>query len=985
MEWSRGKDSQDIQGKAPPGFGGTLGLGGVQDWDLPPPPPPPPPLPTSLTANPQLASIPQSSENQNPWDFIPPGNPLEAGNAQSSTIWGLPSTSSGAHASAGILSKQAREKQQQEGVDWGMRLWDAPNQQFNSWMGGGGVGGGGGGGGGGQGVLISGGIEDFAGYSHNAEVGSHHPESDLDLSGGPSGPINLPPGLIGNEADAGAGGYPCEFASTAILNAAMGATTRPCDAKQDSGDGRGSLLSAWRAGQKIMDHRDEVPQGGGETTLTGFGEVSQQEKSNPWPMVGSQEPAWMGILKKQQGDVGVRAEEGNMGGAGVASIGAGVAWKQPSPNSDAWVHANVGVVERPDAMKGTRLSGDQENRVHGGANTSGCESAAVLDKPVATGLHRGWWSCGEEGFLNERIQKANDQRLNDGEKKLPEILRTPQPDLAKLTKEELLDLFPYSRVMFGAVFLAKRSRDELLKKTPPKHPNIYCGHMTVVYKPGPKSLLKLPIGKSVTLTATSELRDAHCQVLEVVPPDSVKPTGHAPHVTMSIAEGAQPRSAGELVADVVGKGGQKREFKVPIQLTGYVGVRLDNKRTVLSLEELFVLTGVNLRMVRKYLSRILQALRLRGAEVQWGNKTVPRKTAEKDGKVQSSAKMGVSQPQGPNSSKSSHDSQKNGSISGGNASPSTASNTKPKNKKAVAEEPPSEEVGRLVAELTNQFVGLDQHVARQLLMVSEWDLENAKNYLKGKGNEQRQDETQQEESASSEEEAENSGEQESEENCGTPVGHLKGPGILHLPDDVLGRLDSKPEPVPPKRDVPDDMSPGRRRNLQEDLKEQAEDHRHRAWEQERLVKQYSTLARKAQFRGRQAIAQRYEQQSAKAKALHHEYNKKAEELGYEASNLGKVCVHIMDFHTLRVSEALQRCEKVVKHLQQFVDNVGGCLYKLKIITGRGNNSQNQMPVLRPQIMEYLLKEGYCPFLDGNPGVVCVYIEPTGAKTKLNDG
>lgn len=96
-----------------------------------------------------------------------------------------------------------------------------------------------------------------------------------------------------------------------------------------------------------------------------------------------------------------------------------------------------------------------------------------------------------------------------------------------------------------------------------------------------------------------------------------------------------------------------------------------------------------------------------------------------------------------------------------------------------------------------------------------------------------------------------------------------------------------------------------------------------------------------------------------------------------ASNLGKVCIHIMDFHLLHVSEALDRCEKVVKNLQDFVDTVGGCLYKLKIITGRGNNSHNQIPVLRPQIMEYLQSEGYSPFLEeANQGVVCVFIEPS---------
>lgn len=160
------------------------------------------------------------------------------------------------------------------------------------------------------------------------------------------------------------------------------------------------------------------------------------------------------------------------------------------------------------------------------------------------------------------------------------------------------------------------------------------------------------------------------------------------------------------------------------------------------------------------------------------------------------------------------------------------------------------------------------------------------------------------------------------------------------------------------------------------FRELTEQHRQRARDQQRLSTQYSLLAKQAHAKGKPVIARKYEEQTRVHKNLCQEQNKQAEELGYLASNLGKVCIHIMDFHLLHVSEALERCEKVVKNLQEFVDTVGGCLYKLKIITGRGNNSHKQTPVLRPQIMEYLQKAGYSPFLEeSNPGVVCVYIEP----------
>lgn len=165
-------------------------------------------------------------------------------------------------------------------------------------------------------------------------------------------------------------------------------------------------------------------------------------------------------------------------------------------------------------------------------------------------------------------------------------------------------------------------------------------------------------------------------------------------------------------------------------------------------------------------------------------------------------------------------------------------------------------------------------------------------------------------------------------------------------------------------------------------RDQAEIHRRRAREQSRVSAECMQLAKRAHCMRQLSTAKKYEAEAKAAKELSQEHNKQAEELGYMASNLGKVCIHIMDFHLLHASEALDRCQKVVKNLQDFVDTVGGCLYKLKIITGRGNNSHKQTPVLRPQIMEYLQNAGYSPFLEeANQGVVCVFIEPKAGEVE----
>lgn len=762
----------------------------MQKWDLPPPPPPLPPLPAVLEdQNPRVGGLPSGLWNKSPLPFqkgkehflhadnhakLPSTSLAAFTNSASqaqSTMGSMPSAIGNSmwpvslpsenivegqskrpgqeHISQGLLGTGAEEDA------WTARtiddsqntlsLQEQPSSSGKEWS-----------------------IKDAA-WQHRNPINSRSSTAAV-TSGHPQtgGPHEFPGsiGLQGFASPEGVDGRQAIF---------------PLDASEASGT---NLLNAWRAGQNITDKRDCAYLVG---TRDDTGGVSNALRSSG----AHSDPASTGVLRIQEdldtSKSNFKQEEG---------------WSNHMPDMSSL--RNPG--QEGDLSCGESYSRNPVSREICAQNNMVSEASILpgmnsSDSITLGSTSRQWWRSPSEDFLKYPIQ-----RVERGQQHQcwipPEYPGMPKLQLDSMSKDQLLDILPCPRIVFGGVFLLKESRDRLLQIAAPKHSNVYCDHMTVVYKPGAKSLLKLPIGKFVTLTVAGEVHNDSCQVVQVMPPSSVAPTGHAPpHITISIAEGAQPRSAAELASDVhSGDTDLSQKWRKPLQLIGVVGLRLDNRSTVLSMEEFFVRTGVNLRHVRRRLAEVLRPNGIR--------KQIPVDHGDHSKNLQTRKGQ-----------KAEHDRVAATQLTEIPTPSNGVGMQTMEKRKTEGGVPSEEEVRVLVEELTQQFAGLDKHVARQLLMVSEWNLASAQNYLRGNGAA--------EENVS--QEAQTLQEQPKEEKNSSDsrsVGHLKGPGILHLPFDILekstvqqkssGNLQPISQHQP--RIVLDDSSPTKRKMRQDELR-----------------------------------------------------------------------------------------------------------------------------------------------------------------------
>ena len=88
------------------------------------------------------------------------------------------------------------------------------------------------------------------------------------------------------------------------------------------------------------------------------------------------------------------------------------------------------------------------------------------------------------------------------------------------------------KIIYSAVFVNK---DDLIKKYPPTHPNVYYHHSTIEFKP--KSIDDLPIGNEIKMDVIGRLTTDNVDVLLVKNPLS---KNLYPHITLSTADGIKP-------------------------------------------------------------------------------------------------------------------------------------------------------------------------------------------------------------------------------------------------------------------------------------------------------------------------------------------------------------------------------------------------------------------------------------------------------------
>lgn len=122
-------------------------------------------------------------------------------------------------------------------------------------------------------------------------------------------------------------------------------------------------------------------------------------------------------------------------------------------------------------------------------------------------------------------------------------------------------------------------------------------------------------------------------------------------------------------------------------------------------------------------------------------------------------------------------------------------------------------------------------------------------------------------------------------------------------------------------------------------------------------------------------AEAMQQASKEASAKQRNHDQEAEKLAFEANNLGRINTHTIDLHHLHLPEALARLKQLIDGLTAFVEGVK-TIYRLRIITGKGINSLDKIPVLRPAVLQFLEKNALPGQIDdSNHGVILTYIKP----------
>eukprot|EP00210_Caulerpa_lentillifera_P001944 g1866.t1 len=162
---------------------------------------------------------------------------------------------------------------------------------------------------------------------------------------------------------------------------------------------------------------------------------------------------------------------------------------------------------------------------------------------------------------------------------------------------------------------------------------------------------------------------------------------------------------------------------------------------------------------------------------------------------------------------------------------------------------------------------------------------------------------------------------------------------------------------------------------QASLREKAEEHRKSARLHQKLSFDCLTSAKLAFKEGNWKKGEVMKKASREASVKHRHHDQEAEKLAFEANNLGRINTHTIDLHHLLLPEALARLKQVIDGLTAFVEEVK-TTYRLKIITGKGINSLDKTPVLRPAVLQFLEKNALPGQIDeSNHGVILTYIKP----------
>lgn len=197
---------------------------------------------------------------------------------------------------------------------------------------------------------------------------------------------------------------------------------------------------------------------------------------------------------------------------------------------------------------------------------------------------RGWFSAPENGF----------EAAEDTEPRKQRMAPFSMPVFENMSRMELLEQIPAWRIQSAAVYLSKQSKEALFEQCPPKLNRIAGDHMTLMHGPDASTLIDIPLGKNVKLIAFGEKCGIVAQHVALKPMDDLPILKTRPHVTVSFADRVLKRDIAAMKGN-----GTFDKWVFPLQLEGTIGFKMDNGKIVLSNEELFIETGIDLEEVRK--------------------------------------------------------------------------------------------------------------------------------------------------------------------------------------------------------------------------------------------------------------------------------------------------------------------------------------------------------------------------------------------------
>lgn len=103
--------------------------------------------------------------------------------------------------------------------------------------------------------------------------------------------------------------------------------------------------------------------------------------------------------------------------------------------------------------------------------------------------------------------------------------------------------------IYTALFLTEAAENLIKQLYPPRHPNVYAHHVTLVFKPSPTDIEFLDplVGREFQFEVVGEAVDERGQAVKVTVPETLRVNGQVHHVTISCAKDVTPVYSNELL------------------------------------------------------------------------------------------------------------------------------------------------------------------------------------------------------------------------------------------------------------------------------------------------------------------------------------------------------------------------------------------------------------------------------------------------------